>query len=199
MKLLYSDASPFARKVRACAVALGLDKLIELIEVDAASAPPELTGANPLSKIPTLITNDGFAIFDSPVICEYLNGTTDVIPIIPPSGAPRWLCLRLEALGDGLMDAAVNRRQLLATGTMPADHELPERRRVAIARTLDWLERERLSQHIDVGVLSIACALGYLDFRFAADDWRAGRPRLAEWFVSISTHDCLSLTAPKPA
>ncbi len=196
MKLLYSKASPFARKVRACAAALRIDGRIELIEVDVTDPPASLTDANPLAKIPTLITEDGFAIFDSPVICEYLNGTSDAIPIIPASGAPRWLCLRLEALGDGLMDAAVGRRQLLGTGRLSADHELPERRRAAILRTLDSLEREKLSLHIDVGVLSIACALGYLDLRFATEDWRPGRPRLTQWFASISEHECLSSTRP---
>lgn len=196
MKLLYSKASPFARKVRACAVALGIDQQIELIEVDVRGLPAALTDANPLAKIPTLITVDGFAIFDSPVICEYLNGSTDVIPIIPPSGAPRWLCLRLEALGDGLMEAAVDRRQLLATGSINADHELPERRRAAILRTLDWLELEKLSLHIDVGIVSIACALGYLDLRFASEDWRQGRPRLAQWFAEVSEHECLRSTQP---
>lgn len=195
MKLLYFKASPFARKVRACAVALGLDRQIQLVEVDPTAAPQQLTDPNPLGRIPTLITDDGFAIFDSPVICEYLNGITGMIAIIPPSGAPRWLCQRLEALGDGLMEAAVGRRQLSAAG-LPADHELPERRRQAILRTLDHLERETPSLHVDVGVLSVACALGYLDFRFADENWRPGRPRLADWFVAVSRHPCLSTTAP---
>ena len=197
MKLLYSRASPFARKVRACAVALGIDRQIELVEVVAADAPALLTDANPLGKVPTLITDGGFAIFDSPVICEYLNGTSDVIPIIPASGAPRWLSLRLEAMGDGLMEAAVLRRQLLMVGGLEAASVLPERQRLAIARTLDVLEREKLGLHIDVGVLSIACALGYLDFRFAEEDWRAPHPRLADWFAAISKHECLSTTAPQ--
>ncbi|MGI4747488.1 MAG: glutathione S-transferase [Janthinobacterium lividum] len=196
MKLLYSPASPFARKVRACAAALGIDHLIELVEVKSTDAPHVLTDANPLGKIPTLIAADGFAIFDSPVICEYLNDSSDDLPIIPARGAPRWLCLRLQALGDGLMDAAVARRQLLLTGGLDASHPLPERQRAAIARTLDVLEQEKLSLHIDVGVLSIACGLGYLDLRFAEEDWRAGHPILADWYAAISKHECLSSTAP---
>ncbi len=195
MKLLYSKASPFARKVRACAIALGLDRQIELVEVDAVAAPRVLIDANPLGRIPTLITEDGFAIFDSPVICEYLNGSSDVLPMIPQSGAQRWRCLRLEALGDGLMDAAVDRRQLLMGG-LAADHPLPARRAQAIGRTLDRLERERLSLHLDVGALSIACALGYLDLRFPDEDWRAARPGITAWSEAMSAHDCLSRTAP---
>ncbi|WP_419729981.1 glutathione S-transferase family protein [Lichenicola sp.] len=196
MKLLYSRASPFARKVRACAVALGIERQIELVEVVAADAPAVLTDANPLGKIPTLITNGNFAIFDSAVICEYLNGTSDVIPIIPPGGAPRWLSLRLEAMGDGLMEAAVLRRQLMLVGGLDAQSVLPELQRLAIARTLDRLEREKLGLHVEIGALSIACALGYLDFRFADENWREGHPRLAEWFAAISKHECLSSTAP---
>lgn len=196
MKLLYSRASPFARKVRACAVALGIDQQITLVEVNSADSPRALTDANPLGKVPTLITADGFAMFDSPVICEYLNDSSDDMPIIPARGAPRWLCLRLQALGDGLMDAASARRQLLINGGLEADHPLPERQRAAVLRALNVFERETPSRHLDVGVLTIACGLGYLDFRFAGEDWRTGHPRLAEWYAAMSEHECLSSTAP---
>ncbi len=194
MKLLSSSASPYGRKVRACAFALGLENRIEVINVDVTQAPDVLVDANPLGRVPTLITADGFAIFDSTVICEYLNGIAEVIPIIPSSGAQRWLCRRLEALGDGLMDAAVGRRQLLVNGA-GAEHALVRRHREAADRTLDWLEREQPSQHIDVGTISIACALSYLDLRFPDEDWRQERPNLAGWFDTISEHVCLSGTA----
>lgn len=194
MKLLSSSASPYSRKVRACALALGLEKRIEVIDVDVTKAPDALVAANPLGRIPTLITEDGFAIFDSTVICEYLNGTAEVIPIIPSSGAQRWLCRRLEAVGDGLMDAAVGRRQLMVNGADDS-HALVKRHCAAINRTLHWLERDPPSQHVDVGTISIACALGYLDLRFSDEDWRAGQPKLAAWFEAISTHTCLSGTA----
>ena len=194
MKLLSSSASPYGRKVRACAFALGLENRIEVINVDVTQAPDVLVDANPLGRVPTLITADGFAIFDSTVICEYLNGIAEVIPIIPSSGAQRWLCRRLEALGDGLMDAAVGRRQLLVNGAGP-EHALVRRHWEATGRTLDWLEREQPSQHVDVGTISIACALSYLDLRFPDDDWRRERPNLAGWFDTISGHVCLSGTA----
>ena len=196
MRLFYSRASPFARKVRACAIALEIERQVELVEVDALAEPPALIDANPLGRIPTLITADGFAIFDSPVICEYLNGSSDVLPMIPQGGAQRWRCLRLEALGDGLMDAAIERRELLLMGGLAPDHPMPEAAGRAIGRTLDLLERERLSLHLDVGALSIACALGYLDFRFPDEPWRDGRPGLTTWFEAMSRHDCLSRTTP---
>ena len=196
MRLFYSRASPFARKVRACAIALEIERQIELVEVDALAEPVALTDANPLGRIPTLITADGFAIFDSPVICEYLNGSSDVLPMIPQGGAQRWRCLRLEALGDGLMDAAIERRELLTMAGLGPDHPMPKAAYRAIVRTLDLLERERLSLHLDVGALSIACALGYLDFRFPDEDWRAARPGLAAWSGTMLAHDCLSRTMP---
>ncbi len=196
MKLLYSKASPFARKVRACAIALGIERQIELVLVDAEAAPALLVDANPLGRIPTLITADGFPMFDSPVICEYLNGSSDMLPMIPQSGAQRWRCLRLEALGDGLMDAAIDRRQMIMAG-LGADHALPVREHHAIVRTLDLLERERLSLHLDLGAISIACALGYLDLRFPDEDWRGARPGLTAWFVAMSGLDCLERTAPE--
>ena len=195
MKLLTSRASPYGRKVRACAAALGMEALIEVIDVDSADPGEALLAANPLGRIPTLITDDGFAIFDSPVICDYLNATSGLIPIIPLAGAPRWLCRRLEAMGDGLMDAAVGRRQMALHGAAETD-PMVRRHLGAIARTLGRLEQERPSLHLDVGTISIACALGYLDHRFAGDDWRAGHPRLAAWHDEIGRHDCLASTAP---
>jgi glutathione S-transferase len=199
MKLIYSQASPYARKVRACAIALGIDRQIELVEADVADPPDWLLAANPLGRVPTLIAEDGFAIFDSAVICEYLNGSAEFLPIIPPSGAARWLCLRLEALGDGLMDAAVSLRQVQGSGMLPAEHPLARRHLGAIERTLGHLEKTRPAQHVDVGTISIACGLGYLDLRFPAMEWRATHPQVASWHAQFSRHPCLSETAPKLA
>lgn len=199
MRLIYSQASPYARKVRACAIALGIDRQIELVEADVADPPDWLLSANPLGRVPTLITEDGFAIFDSAVIVEYLNGSTEFLPIVPLSGAARWLCLRLEALGDGLMDAAVSLRQVQGTGMLPTEHPLARRHLGAIERTLDYLERSRPPLHVDVGTISIVCALGYLDLRFPSMDWRAAHPQIASWHAGISREACLSETAPVTA
>ncbi len=197
MKLLYSEASPYARKARACAIALGIDAQIELIAVDMADPPEMLLSANPLARVPTLITEDGFTIFDSSVICEYLNGSSSVLPIVPASGAARWLCLRLEALGDGLMDASVSLRHLQASQSMAEDNPLAGKYRATIARTLDYLERTRLAQHVDVGTIAIACALGYLDLRFSALDWRRDHAQLAAWQADFARHGCMARTEPK--
>ena len=102
MKLYYSKSSPFARKVRISARLLGLERQIELIEVDPYANPSDLHQTNPLGLIPALVTEDGFTFFESPVICEYLNGIAKDLPIIPASGAARLISLRLQALGDGI-------------------------------------------------------------------------------------------------
>ena len=196
MKLYYSKASPFARKVRASAILLGLDQQIELIETNPHANPPELLDANPLGLIPTLMTDDGFGFFDSVVICEYLNGIGKDLPIIPAAGAPRSISLRLQAMGDGIMTAAVLRRKLVLQAGLAADQPLVLRQKAAVERTLDVLEQHPLGRHIDIGLIAVACALGFLDLRYADEPWRQDRPLLAAWFEEVSQHDCLRLTGP---
>ncbi len=198
MKLYYSKASPFARKVRVSAILLGLDRQIELIETDPFADPPELLGANPLGLIPTLVTQDGFAFFESPVICEYLNGIAKDLPIIPAAGAARWISLRLQALGDGIMTAAVLRRKLAMQADLPPQHAMAMRQKAVVTRILDTLEHEPLGKRIDIGMISIACALGFLDLRFPDEPWREGRALLAGWFEEVSRQECMQRTAPSP-
>jgi glutathione S-transferase len=197
MKLYHSPTSPFVRKVMACAIMHGLDGQITLVPTDAHVSPADLVADNPLSKVPCLVTNDGFALYDSPVICEYLDEISQDIPMLPPKGALRWRALKLQALGDGMMDAAVAR--LLESRRCPE----PERTAVMtrqgeiVARCLDQLEADVPATHPDLGTLTVACALGYLDLRFAADAWRTGRPDLAAWFETMSEVPALARTAPR--
>jgi glutathione S-transferase len=197
LKLYTSKTSPFARKIRISAMLLGLDRRIELIETNANADPPELHAANPLGKIPTLVTEDGFALLDSPVICEYLNEIAKDLPIIPPAGAARWIALRLQALGDGIMDAAVLRWKLARQTSATDDQLLVLRQKAAISRTLDALEKHPLSRHIDIGLISVACALGFLDLAFPDEPWREERPALAAWYEAICQQDCIRLTDPR--
>jgi len=111
MKLAYALASPYVRKVTACAIARGIDHNIENWVV--SSTDPALVNFNPLSKIPTLLLDDGSTLFDSPVICEYLDSIGDAPPLFPPAGPARWTALRLQAIGDGMMDASQPRRPKL--------------------------------------------------------------------------------------
>ncbi|HTR17430.1 MAG TPA: glutathione S-transferase N-terminal domain-containing protein [Acetobacteraceae bacterium] len=196
MKLFYSPTSPYVRKVAAAAITLGLDQRIERIPTNAHESPAALVAANPLSKVPTLVTDDGTALFDSPVICEYLDEISDDITLFPPHGAARWRALRLQALGDGILDAAVLARMESQRPSEAARDAVIARQKGIIAHALDALEAEPPPVHLDIGAIAVACALGYLDLRFAEDAWRQNRPALAGWFEEISRHKGLAETAP---
>ncbi len=197
MKLFHSPASPYARKVRACAIARDIDGRVELIAVNPNESPAELLAVNPLSKVPALVTDDGVALYDSPVICEYLDSLGDAPPLFPPAGGARWRALLHQAQGDGIMDAAVRRRGDMQRPAEAAREAFMQRQKAAVARTLDALEREPPHQALDIGSIAVACALGYLDFRFAREPWREGRPNLAAWFASVTQHPALQRTAPR--
>ncbi len=110
MKLCFSPTSPYVRKVRACAITREINGQIELVPTDANASPADFVAINPLSKVPALVTEDGAALFDSPVICEYLDSVGDALPMFPTHGAARWRALKLQAMGDGILDASVPRR-----------------------------------------------------------------------------------------
>jgi glutathione S-transferase len=197
MKLYYSLASPYVRKVRMTALELGLDDRLELVLTDAWTVTEGLPQDNPLCKVPTLVLDDGTPLFDSPVICEYLNSLAGGT-LFPPDGPDRWTALRLQALADGLCDAAIARRletlrpESLRSATWIA------RQQAAMVRALDALEGriEELSGAVTIGTLAVATVLGYLDLRFAEDQWRVGRPRLAAWFVEAGRRPSFEVTRP---
>lgn len=186
MKLFHSPTSPFVRKVVLCAAIRGLDGQIERIPTLAHASPAALLAANPLSKVPCLLTEDGVAIFDSPVICEYLDTVGDAPPLFPEHGA-RWTALRMQALADGMMDAAVLARMEQGRPEEPARQAVIERQMAAVSRGLAQLEEHPPQDgHPDIGSVSVVCALGYLDFRFPHLGWRDRHPRLARWFVAFT-------------
>lgn len=196
MKLFYSATSPYVRKVMACAIVRGIDQQIEKIPTNAHESPAALVSANPLSKVPCLVTEDGFALFDSPVICEYLDTVGDALPLFPASGAARWVALRHQAVGDGMLDAAVARRMESAKPREDARDAFMARQKQAVERSLAMLERDMPGKLMDIGTIAVGCALAYLDFRFAEDEWRAGHPQLASWFDQFATDRAFTETAP---
>lgn len=198
MKLFHSPASPFVRKVMACAIARDIDDRIEKVWCDVHASPPDLLAVNPLGKIPTLIGADGIAYMDSPLICEYLDGIGAAPPLYPSERGARLVALRLHALGHGIMEASVARRGESLRPEEAARTAAMARMRDAIARTLDLLEREAdsLMGPFTIGSITVGCALGYLDFRFAAEPWRETHPKLAVWFESASKHRAFVETAP---
>ena len=196
MKLFYSPNSPYVRKVMACAIARGIDQRIETVPTNPHDSPAGLLAANPLSKVPCLIADDGTAVFDSPVICEFLDSLGSAAPLFPPPGPARWQALTRQALADGILDAALIRRGLIGEAPDAVRQAVTARQKAAMVRALDVLEGEPPHQTLDIGTIAVACALGYLDLRFAGDDWRAGRPALAAWFAAIGKQPALARTTP---
>jgi glutathione S-transferase len=202
MLLRHSHTSPYVRKVVALLHETGLAARVTLETVDGWSEPAALTADNPLSMVPTLVLDDGQSLFDSPVICEYLDSLHAGPPMIPVGGAARWQVLREQALADGILDCAI--AIFLEERKRPAelrwDWWLDIKSR-AIARALDRLETDcsGLVGRVDLGTLAIACALGYLDLRGAAGAWREGRPRLADWQDDFARRPSMVASAPPGA
>jgi len=195
MKLYYSGTSPYVRKVIACALACGTLEQIARIDTNPHVSPPDLLADNPLSKVPCLVTQDGLALFDSPVICEYLDAVGGG-SLFPPPGPARWRALKLQAIGDGIMDAAVLRRMEMGRPQEAARVAGMDRQRDAVTRALDLLQAEPPANHLDIGTISVACALGYLDLRFADDGWRDGRGTLATWYDAMMQRPEIADSAP---
>jgi glutathione S-transferase len=137
------------------------------------------------------------ALFDSPVICEYLDSLDGAEEMFPSHGGARWRALRYQALADGLMDAAILRRQEQGRPAEPGREGVMRRQKAAVERSLAVLEQEPPHATVDIGSISVACALGYLDLRFAAEPWRAGCPQLAAWFAAFSDNPGIARTVPR--
>jgi glutathione S-transferase len=196
MKLYYSPTSPYVRKVMACAIIRGLDGRIEKHPSNPHVSPPDLVADNPLSKVPCLVTDDRLPLFGSQLICEYLDSLGDELPLFPDHGAPRWRALKFQSLGDGILDAAVPCRGEQGKPKEAARDAQIARFKEVISRAVDVLEADPPSKHVDIGSITVACALGYLDFRFADDNWRAGHPKLAAWYQTFVQNKGLAETVP---
>ncbi|HVC62752.1 MAG TPA: glutathione S-transferase N-terminal domain-containing protein [Acetobacteraceae bacterium] len=196
MKLFYSPASPYARKVLACAITRGIESRFEKLPTNPNTSPPELLQQNPLSKVPCLVTDDGLALFDSPVICEYLDSRGDAQPLFPSHGPARWRALKLQAMGDGILDASVPRRWEMLKPPEADRAAWIARQKAAVDRTLDALEANPPHRMLDIGSIAVACALGYLDFRFAAEPWRPAHPKLVAWFEAFRENPGIAQTVP---
>jgi glutathione S-transferase len=192
MILRSGPASPFARKVRIAASVLGLSSQIELRKVDLEDPADSLREQNPLGKIPVLVAEDGNAYYDSPVIVEYLDHVAGGGKIIPNDAPARFAALRLQALADGILDACL---LLVYEGRFrPAEMKVQswvDRQSDKIARGMKSLEAAppAITAMPDVGQITVACVLGYLDLRFAGA-WRKDYPKLVAW------HDAFAAKFP---
>ena len=198
MKLRHAAASPFVRKVMVLAHEQGLLGRIELVAtaVSPVQTNESLAAENPLMKVPSLLTDDGQVLFDSPVICEYLDSLATGRRFFPVAGPARWTALRQQALGDGILDALVLTRY---------ETTRPEERRWSgwtdgqlkkAHQGLAAVEREDLSGPRTIGHVTFGCVFGYLDFRFPDDGWRGRHPKLAAWYREVEQLPSMQATKP---
>ena len=193
MKLRYSTTSPFVRKVHVLAIEAGLIDKIELVKT--VTTDPDLARHNPLNKVPALALDDGSSIYDSRVICEYLDALAGG-KFFPPSGPARWTALRRQALADGMVDAAILRLTESRRPENLRSADWDKKQKLKVTQGLDALEADHLGPQLDIGTLMVAILLDYLDFRFKAEDWRAGHPKLAAWHKVFAERASLKKTLP---
>lgn len=202
MKLIHSPASPFVRKVRVTMIECGWEGRIDLVPVmtTALATAPEARAANPLGKIPALIRDDGPALHDSGVICRYLDAMAH-----DGAGAglfdPRdWTALTLESMANGIMEAGV--LMVYEARLRPTEAQFGpwvEAQWGKITGALDEIDAAWMGQldgRLTGAQIALGCALGYLDFRHGARNWRAGRGRLDDWFALFSQRGSMLATQP---
>ncbi|HLH87950.1 MAG TPA: glutathione S-transferase family protein [Xanthobacteraceae bacterium] len=198
MKLHWSPRSPYVRKVMVAAHETGVVERLDCVRTVAAMATPhkELMLDNPLSKIPTLVLDDGSRLYDSVVICEYFDALHDGPKLFPSEPRARWTALRRHALGNGLLDVLIYWRSERLR-EQPAQAYL-DAYAVKQRATADALEKEAAAlaaTPFGIGHIAIGCALSYSDFRFPDIDWRRDHPALAEWHAAFSQRPSVRATA----
>lgn len=205
MQLLYTDFSPFSRKVRVVAHELGIADRIVLVPTEVGTHVPLATATHtalatvtPLMKIPVLTLPDNVVLFDSRVICEYLDSTYGKGLLFPVAPAARYEALMLQSLADGIVEALLLCRFESARAEAQRSDEWYAAQLRRVTQALDVLETKALASPDapSIGTISIGCALGYLDFRFTTLQWRATRPRLADWYDGLSRSASMQSTRP---
>jgi glutathione S-transferase len=199
MKLHWSPRSPFVRKVMVVVHELGLADRITCVRTVAASTKPHaaLMQDNPLSKIPTLVLDDGMVIYDSPVICEYLDSLDGAPKLHPAEPKARLTALRRQALGDGFLDMLVLLRdERMRASPSDAHKSSAAVRKAAVLKSLDQEAAALSSAPLGIGHIAIGCALSYLDFRYADEDWRKDHSRIASWHATFATRPSVRATEP---
>ena len=207
MKLRYSPTSPFVRKVMVLALETGLIERIERVPTVVAPTTPneEMARENPLVKVPSLTTDEGLVLYDSPVICEYLDTLNPGPKVFPSQGKARWIALRQQALGDGILEAAVLGRY---ESVRPPEFQWPDWIDAQLRKVrgaLAALDREigngELAGKVEgmptIGQITTGCALGYLVFRYQNEDWRSRHRQLASWYEAFSERKSMQLTMPR--
>lgn len=198
MKLLYQTHSPYARKVLVAAHETGLADRIEVVhyETSPTRRNADVFARNPLGKVPVLIAAEGLVLFDSDVICEYLDGLHAGEPLIPRSGAARWRALRVQAIAQGVADAGIAVRW--ETARRPPGlrwDAMRDGQLEKIVAACDALEREVDDRRApDIGDIAVATTLSWIEFR-EVYAFAEAHPRLAEWYARFCARPSMRATA----
>lgn len=200
MKLYGSYTSPYVRKVRALLIETGQADKVRMVVQDPRRNTGGYHKKYPIARVPALEAKDGTVLFDSPVICEYLDSLHAKRKMFPAKGAARWKALLQQALADGILDCAVPLRGELMRPKAQQSPDFINSREASMKRGVDALEQAaksgELGQSSTIGTLAIACALGYLDFRYANMAWRRRHPALSKWFEAFSKRRSIAETPP---
>lgn len=198
MQLYISLTSPFARKVRMVALEKGLADQIQITPINPWESPPELTSKNPLSQVPVLVLDNGEILYDSRVICAYLDQLNSDPLLIPSGGFERIAVLRMEALADGMIDAAINAFFARNDNGDNPDTPAIERQINKMTDALKVMEEglPDYEDQLNLGTIAYAAALAYLDLRYGDLDWRSRAPRLAVWFDDYDKRPAMVETVP---
>ncbi len=201
IKLTHSPTSPFVRKAMMVALEAGLTGRLKLVPSDPWNPEDPLPDTNPLGKVPALVAADGSVFAGSALVCEYLDSLHEGRKLFPEDPAERWRALRLHSLADGVLEAAVAR--IIEQLRRPKDYQWEgwiDRQNGKIAKTLDVIERAaaagELAEEPTIGELTLASALGYLDFRFPDIGWRNERPALTAWYATMLERPSVAQTQP---
>lgn len=197
MKILFSPFSPYVRKCLVAGMELGLNDRIELLPSNAhpVDRDREIIAINPLGKVPTFLTDFGQILYDSRVICEYLNDLAG--GGLFPSDSQRWSALTLQSLGDGMLDAALLARY--EDVARPESYQWADWRTAQLDKVHTSLAAlnanpQILLNRVDIGTITIGCALWYLDLRFSSLGWRDDYPQVAQWYAQYSQRPAMCMT-----
>lgn len=199
MRLYYWMTCPFACKVLAFLDELGMKDSVELVQKHPWEKNNGLSALNPLKQIPVLEVDAGFTLFDSRVICEYLDQFSEGKNYIPKGGIERWKTLKLQAIADGIMEAAIYR--VIEENARHEEHRSDPwigRQNVKLIQALDFLEKDSLTfeNNFTLGHLAVAIALSYLNLRFAKEAWGEKRLNLLKWHKQIMERPSLRDNRP---
>jgi glutathione S-transferase len=196
MKLYFSPTSPYVRKVLLVAHETGVADQIELLAHDS-NIFTGINPATPIGKVPSLELDSGMVLYDSTVICEYLNSLSDSVNLFP-QGEQKWAVLVLHALAGGMIDAQHDRRINMAQPEGEGSPSWDARNTLCINKCLDEMEKQasEFGDEPNIGLIAVACALGFHDLRFADELWRNGRPNLSDWYERFSKRESMLQTEP---